>query len=42
MKDQEYVDHIGSTIMINNEKDPYDDFRPEIELMNSINVATII
>lgn len=41
MKDQEHVDHIGSTIMINDEKDSYDDFRTEDEFMNSINVAAI-
>lgn len=41
MKGQEHVDHIGSTIMINNEKEPYDAFKTEDEFMNSINVAAI-
>lgn len=40
MKGHEHVDHIGSTIIINNEKDPYD-FKTEDEFMNSINIAAI-
>lgn len=41
MKGQEHVDHIRSTVMINNENDPYDDFKTKDEFTNSINVAAI-